>query len=110
MNKAFFSVWAKYFGYPACCAQEMLSYYVHNPNGAYGASLKDKRKFYGTGFIPCPKCNKISERHLKQKINRSRVCSSQFPYSLSLDESLSEIYISDKFSCLEKKIIQSAYR
>jgi hypothetical protein len=112
MNRAFYRVWGKYFGYPECCIQEMVSFCNRNPNKFYGqfiSQTEDGRKFRGTGFIPCKKCNKKSLKELESTINRNRICLKKFPEEENIKVSLNFIEKSSKFSKVEKKLIMNIY-
>lgn len=112
-NLSSWYVWGKYYGYPSCCIYSMVSFYNRRPEDAYGDYVLrtegKRRKFFGTGFIPCSKCNKLSTRHLQIKINKQRICPKPFPNELSFKDEFSFALRSDKLSKLEKTILIKAY-
>lgn len=74
----------KYFGYPKCCVEEFLKF----------EHMQDVRKLYGTGFIPCKKCNETkSRRELKSEIARNRICPTPFPKQEDLDTETIEAWL-----------------
>ena len=64
-----------YFGYPRCCVDNflrnvMIPFWYENKNLYPSGRLLD-----GTGFVPCPKCNKEhTEKSLVDLINSKRYC------------------------------------
>jgi len=65
----------KYYGFPDCCIDEFVSFAVTGyPNRS------KKRKFHGTGYVPCKHCDKhLSEQALADIINLRRTCTDDFP-------------------------------
>lgn len=57
----------KFYGYPDCCIEEFVILFGKRDSS-------DKRKFHGTGYIPCSNCNKKSEAQLLANINAARKC------------------------------------
>lgn len=108
MNKGFWRVWGKWYGYPPCCIDEMLHHYTKNTDKEYGETNKH-RKLIGTGFIPCNKCNKLKVSQIERKIAMNRLCSEAFPYS-NFKIQLQSVLQSDKITPVEKKLIKIAYR
>lgn len=54
------------YGYPPCCVGEFIIRCVKN-------ELKHpKRKFHGTGYVPCVKCDTLSEQELLEYITANR--------------------------------------
>lgn len=62
--------WGIYFGYPPCCIEEFCN---------MGHLDAPKRKFNGTGFVPCKSCNELDEEELITDINLNRECDAEFP-------------------------------
>ena len=62
---------AKYavaMGYPSCCIREFIQT-TYNEDGY----KRKPRKLYGTGYIPCKRCNsKYSEKELFDNIAKKR--------------------------------------
>jgi hypothetical protein len=108
MNKAFWRVWGKWYGYPSCCTDEMLHHYTREVQKEYGES-NNHRKLIGTGFIPCSKCNKMTIRQIEDKITLDRLSKARFPSS-NFKIELQELLRSDKITAVEKKLIQIAYK
>jgi len=67
----------EFFGFPQCCIDDFLSR-ERAPN--------ESRKFCGTGYIPCPKCNELSEEEIVTNINKRRKCKEPFPEGGHLSE------------------------
>ena len=63
-----------YYGYPKCCIEEFIQQYE---SGEY--ITRGNRKLKGTGYIPCVKCNNLSEAALKHEINSARLHWEPFP-------------------------------
>lgn len=113
MNRSFYRVWGKFYGYPDCCINEMLKFYAKNPDGAYAQWVLDTqggRKLNGTGFIPCTKCNKKKVKQIEYEINSKRISNSKFPLTSKFENELQSILESDKISRVEKKLISLAYK
>lgn len=56
------------FGYPACCIGEFIITIVKRTY-----SKRDKRKFNGTGFVPCIKCeHKKTKKQILAFIKENR--------------------------------------
>lgn len=62
------------FGYPPCCVGEFI---IHNIRGTW-RTRKD-RQFYGTGYVPCVKCNELPAEQLLAYINSNRQVETSFP-------------------------------
>lgn len=62
-----------YYGYPDCCVGEFIA------NAVKGISETKPRKFHGTGYVPCTKCNKKTEKQLLKKIAKNRKHPKPFP-------------------------------
>lgn len=62
-----------YYGYPDCCVNEFV-YRILNREKA------PKRKFYGTGYIPCKKCNRKTKAQMLEYITKNRGHKQPFPY------------------------------
>lgn len=72
------------FGYPQCCIESFLEL-RHLKHGIV-------MKLYGTGFIPCAKCNITkTEEQLIQEINKNR-CKEFKPFA-ALDPEPEKLYI-----------------
>ena len=69
-----FTKYGMEFGYPPCCIAEFVQAYV---TGAY--KIRPKRKFHGTGFVPCKTCNKKTQEQLLSEIAARRVHALPFP-------------------------------
>lgn len=71
----------RYFGYPDCCIEDFL-YRVELIKALRKQGLKPKppkRKLQGTGYVPCPKCNKLDAATLVRTINANRGHDKPFP-------------------------------
>ena len=71
----------RYFGYPECCIEDFL-YRVELIKEQKKRGLKQekiKRKFHGTGYVPCPQCNKLDMATLIRTINANRGHDKPFP-------------------------------
>lgn len=55
------------FGYRQCCIGEFVIRYINNTYTDRG-----ERKFRGTGFVPCIKCNELSEEEIINDIEKNR--------------------------------------
>lgn len=56
------------YGYPVCCIAEFSTHVIPR-------SEKEKRKLWGTGYVPCTECNeRYTEQQLIDRINGKRVC------------------------------------
>lgn len=70
MTKSHLKGWylqGKYFGYPRCCIEAFLR-----------EEQCHDSVFYGTGFLPCKKCNKRDPFEIVEIINTNRVCPEKF--------------------------------
>lgn len=67
----------RYFGYPDCCIMEFLEYMSTYSKGK--TPRREKRKLYGTGYVPCKKCNTKSEEQLLANIDKNREHNKAFP-------------------------------
>jgi hypothetical protein len=70
----------KHFGYPKCCIAD----FIKNIPKRLDKVKIEKRAFHGTGFVPCPDCNKVvqqagPEAYIEIIINRNRKCPDRFP-------------------------------
>lgn len=97
---SFYAIWGKYFGFPLCCTSAFVEH-EKNSDIPYGQYV-GKRKFYGTGFIPCMQCNEKTEKDLKIEIQKNRLCETAFPQEVSFEKSLIDIFQSENFSLFEK--------
>lgn len=61
-----------YYGFPQCCINEFVYNCLKN------IQIK-KRKFHGTGYVPCSKCNKKSKKEILKHITAHRKCNTAFP-------------------------------
>lgn len=59
----------KHFGYPDCCIKAFYAELNLSPS-----IPKRTRKLWGTGYIPCERCNALTEQQLIDNINLRRVC------------------------------------
>lgn len=63
-----------HYGYPQCCIIE------------FGANLgtvdNSHKKLWGTGYVPCDKCNTKTEQQLIEEINLNRECPYEFGYDV----------------------------
>lgn len=81
-----------YFGYPRCCVDNflrnvMIPFWYENKN-----LYPDGRLLDGTGFIPCPECNKEhTEESLTALINSKRHCKDPFPEDFNFEKNAKEI-------------------
>ena len=81
-----------YFGYPRCCVDNflrnvMIPFWYENKNLYPSGRLLD-----GTGFVPCPKCNKEhTEKSLVALINSKRYCEDPFPEDFNFEMYAKEI-------------------
>jgi len=64
-----------YYGYPLCCIDEFTEY----AEGKKDLSRRGKRKFNGTGYVPCEECNKLSKETLLKQIESRRLHWEPFP-------------------------------
>lgn len=106
---SFYRVWGKYYGFPSCCTESMIEFCDKNPEKGYAWEVK-RRKFEGTGFIPCEKCEKKPSLLTKIKISKNRICPSKFPNNLGFRLDFNHIQSSDKFSEDEKDLLSQAYK
>jgi hypothetical protein len=58
------------YGYPMCCIEEFLIVEIPRP----------VRKFSGTGYIPCAKCNEKTEQVMIDEIEKNRTWHKPFPF------------------------------
>lgn len=65
--------WGNAFGYPTCCITEFVQ------RCRRGVVLYEKRKFYGTGYVPCKNCNAKTEFELLNYIQTHRTFPKPFP-------------------------------
>lgn len=64
-----------YFGYPNCC----IEYFVKNAGATVGWNNYAKTSWaWGTGYVPCPVCNKKDKGVLLNEINFHRRCAAPF--------------------------------
>jgi hypothetical protein len=68
-QKQHFIKMGKLFGYPQCCIDEFLVLDIPRPI----------RKFNGTGYLPCAKCNEKSEQEMLDIIAKNRTFPLPFP-------------------------------
>lgn len=82
-------MWGKYFGYPKCCIDFFVSEIIPKTyNGVY----KPPAKLAFTGFVPCPKCNKIkTEDQMISEINKNRLSDKPFPETSSYKQDVNNI-------------------
>jgi len=81
-----FVVKGLYFGYPECCIDEFVRSFID------GFAVKCKRrKFNGTGFVPCAACNKKSKKEILAYIKSHRQCKLPFPQQPKPGEMFSEL-------------------
>jgi hypothetical protein len=59
-------------GYPDCCIDEFIKRDWDN---------RPKRKFHGTGYVPCEACNEKSGLELIATINEKRTFNTPFPFA-----------------------------
>lgn len=77
-----FAVMGKWYGIPPCCT----AYFIRRVN-ALDLGLKRQKDFPaskmdGTGYVPCPECErKYSKRQLKARIRLRRLCPIPFPHA-----------------------------
>lgn len=57
------------YGYPDCCIGEFVAVAL---SGREAALARGKRQFDGTGYVPCAKCNKRTNKELLDAINVRR--------------------------------------
>lgn len=67
----------EYYGYPPCCIAEFIEFVLNYSRG--GMDERGKRKFNGTGYVPCVECNKKSVEELLATISANRKCETTFP-------------------------------
>lgn len=76
MKDDYFRAVGKHFGFPDCCVEEFI-----RDVGTNAGLTKRHRKLYGTGYIPCKKCNEhFSEQQLIANIQGARVHPVPFPH------------------------------
>lgn len=88
-------VFGKYYGFPACCIHD---FHLGKNDGT-------PRKLDGTGYVPCPECNKKTEQELIQAINLNRLEPIPFPSALVGSDSGHKILASPDFSEFEKALV-----
>lgn len=89
----------KYYGFPQCCIDEFES----------GLSMGKTRKFEGTGYIPCEKCNENVEKdELIKYINENRTHPLPFPEDCgnNFSENVFRMLFSEKYTSFEKEFIR----
>lgn len=77
LNKRLVEAWISngiYFGYPTCCIAEFIT---EVNSGAY--KKRNRRKFNGTGYVPCKACNRQPKAVILMEIEQSRICKTPFP-------------------------------
>lgn len=62
------------YGYPICCIGEFV---IHAIKGT--SEHREKRKFNGTGYVPCVLCNEKTEAELLAYIAAHRQYKKPFP-------------------------------
>lgn len=62
------------FGYPPCCVGEFVIRNIKNTHGE-----RERRKFHGTGYVLCVKCNQRSKAELLSYIEANRHFPKPFP-------------------------------
>ncbi len=62
-----------YFGYPKCCITEFI-YHIQTKT----SHTRGKRKFDGTGYVPCMKCNQKNHMMLLEYIHKNRQHNKRF--------------------------------
>ena len=62
------------YGYPPCCIGEFVIHWIKDT-----CHTRKKRKFDGTGFIPCIKCNTRTKRALLKELAARRSEPKPFP-------------------------------
>lgn len=62
------------FGYPPCCIGEFI---IHTIKGT--CKERGTRKLHGTGYVPCVKCDELSEGTLLATIEHLRTFKKAFP-------------------------------
>ena len=76
------TLWGRYFGFPECCVKSFLT--MEHVGGL-------DRKLWGTGYIPCLKCNEKSEDELVETINSTR--KSRLPFPNEEDWEIAEAHL-----------------
>lgn len=67
----------EWFGYPECCIADFLGFVLAHMKGE--EPKREVRKLNGTGYVPCPTCNKKTEKELRAVINSNRKEPLPFP-------------------------------
>jgi hypothetical protein len=62
------------FGYPICCIADFI---WNIQSGEY--KTRKKRKFDGTGYVPCKACNRLPKHIILAQIQELRGCELPFP-------------------------------
>lgn len=79
----------RYFGYPECCIADFVRHILKYREGK--ADGREKRKLHGTGYVPCAKCNRKSERTLIATIRKNRICKYVFPAEPSISKVMKDL-------------------
>lgn len=74
-----FISYGRYFGYPDCCIEDFVKRVKQFKEGKVGVRPKEKRKLHGTGYVPCPECNKLDKKTLVATIKANRAHDQPFP-------------------------------
>lgn len=61
------------FGYPPCCIGDFVERVLT------GQRIDEKRKLHGSGYVPCPECNKKTDAELLAAIRDRRKFEKPFP-------------------------------
>ena len=72
-----FMDYGRYFGYPECCIKDFIKR-VGIFRSTKGLKM-EKRKLHGTGYVPCPECNKLDKKTLIETIKKNRAHPQPFP-------------------------------
>lgn len=84
----------RYFGFPECCIESFSTLeHVGGP----------PRKLYGTGYIPCPECNKKTKRQLLATIKKTRLARKPFPEEESWKDMISHMNLIKQFKLNQSK-------
>lgn len=86
-----------FLGFPECCINDFMG---RNRLKIF----KEKRKLFGTGFVPCEVCNSKTEDELLRVIDKNRISKFPFPSeSVSMEDDCHDIMLSSIFTLEQKE-------
>jgi len=60
LHAKYLAIYGLLLGFPYCCISEFITTFKNSGEKRYSWELRkpgEKRKLYGTGFVPCSRCN-----------------------------------------------------